>query len=375
VVGVELNTPKYGHTAAGQLYAARVPQNRNLFSIGRHRGDEDQLTEMVVWLVEAVPSVGQALVQLCFGPDAVIDATTLEVTTQQPVGVGYLDAFIEAPPYEVVVESKLGAAYGEGQIRKYAEWLRSRQSTNRQGLLTLTARRAPWPDGDAELTESYGIVAAPRRWEELHLALQPLIEQASSDSVEAKLMTDFLDMLRDESLVPVSRLSRVEMEDLWSRSVAVERRFHEFFRACIPALAEALGASPHPNRGSNAVGFAYQDFVTQDDALITVAFSSSDREMPLKAHLYRDLPIVWLAYLAEHRADWDQVRSRLEASPPDGWHSNAKRWYGRPQVWRYMNEVVQGEAFDEQAAALATACTAAVRWADAACQLVGRVSD
>ena len=38
----------------------------NLFLLGRRPGFEDQLTEMLVWLISAVPEVGGAIVQLAF---------------------------------------------------------------------------------------------------------------------------------------------------------------------------------------------------------------------------------------------------------------------------------------------------------------------
>ena len=38
----------------------------NLFLLGRRPGFEDQLTEMLVWPISAVPEVGGAIVQLAF---------------------------------------------------------------------------------------------------------------------------------------------------------------------------------------------------------------------------------------------------------------------------------------------------------------------
>jgi hypothetical protein len=47
-----------------------MPNPANLFSVGRRRGDEDQLTNMLVWLASTVPAVRSALVELGLGTQA-----------------------------------------------------------------------------------------------------------------------------------------------------------------------------------------------------------------------------------------------------------------------------------------------------------------
>ena len=56
-----------------------VPESWNIFSIGRSPQDEDQLTEMLVWLVTAVPEVGSRIADLAFGFEP--DPADLDVRT------------------------------------------------------------------------------------------------------------------------------------------------------------------------------------------------------------------------------------------------------------------------------------------------------
>jgi hypothetical protein len=67
----------------------------NLFSIGRRQRNEDQLTEMLVWLVDAVPDVGGALVN--FALEASRIDGDMQVTTQYGVAKGRLGAPFVGP--------------------------------------------------------------------------------------------------------------------------------------------------------------------------------------------------------------------------------------------------------------------------------------
>src|SRR3954469_4515518 len=145
----------------------------NLFSLGRRAGDEDQLTSMLAWLMAAVPDVGGALLRLAYGARAPSGA--VDVRTQCPVPCGYLDALLSGEGFRLVIESKLGSKYGHDQLTKYLRWLSdTKASSELAGLLTLTAKPAPWPEADVRYAEDKGLVASARQWEDLHAGLMPL---------------------------------------------------------------------------------------------------------------------------------------------------------------------------------------------------------
>jgi hypothetical protein len=124
-----------------------VARARNIFSIGRDPGKEDQQSEMLAWLAVGVPAVRDALIELAFGER--VDGSEIEVRTQHGIVDGRLDVFLSSPSVALVVESKLWSVYGPDQLRKYLAWLDAKYAERRfRGLMTLTARAAPWPDRD-----------------------------------------------------------------------------------------------------------------------------------------------------------------------------------------------------------------------------------
>jgi hypothetical protein len=173
--------------------------SRNIFLLGRQPGFEDQLTEMLVWLISAVPDVGHALVRLAFD-DIDVDHGDLEVTTQHRIAGGRLDALVKSESLVLVVESKLGSVYGVGQLRAYIDWLATEhKDVAHKALMTLTAYPGPWPADDLAHAAQLDVVATPRRWHELNTALTSLT--ATLDALPGRLAQEFLDMLREERLI------------------------------------------------------------------------------------------------------------------------------------------------------------------------------
>lgn len=126
----------------------------NLFRIGRKAGDEDQLTEMLVWLAEAVPEVAAALLRLAFG-DRRVEVRKVQLTTQHGIATGRLDALLTSSDIALVIESKLGSTYGDDQIGRYLAWLQAEfRDRPLRGLMTLTAREASWPARDVSFAAS-----------------------------------------------------------------------------------------------------------------------------------------------------------------------------------------------------------------------------
>ena len=104
---------------------------------------------MLVWLASAVPAVRSALVELGLGVR--VDPSEVTPSTQYGISGGRLDALLEGEGFRLAVESKLGSDYGPDQIGKYLRWLAVRKSSvANSGLMTLTARPAPWAQEDVD---------------------------------------------------------------------------------------------------------------------------------------------------------------------------------------------------------------------------------
>jgi hypothetical protein len=334
---------------------------RNLFLLGRRAGLEDQLTEMLIWLTSAVPEVGGATVQLAFG-DIDVDLAQLEATTQHTIATGgRLDALLRTESLALVVESKLGSSYGEGQLRTYIEWLAEQKDVAHRALMTLTANPGEWSADDLAHAAELDVIASPRRWHELHTALSALT--AALDDLPARLVQEFLDMLSAEGLIPVAPLQGDELTDAWSRSWAVIERYHAYFRACVETIAEELQATPQWRAASTQSTYAFLEFLTLEGEKIVAAIEESDRNHISSPNLHRDGPIIWFAVEALQWPDWESALVKLEASPPQGWRIRSSRWWGtRPCIWRYLDTVVGTGSYDEQRSALAIAAAKVREW-------------
>jgi hypothetical protein len=340
--------------------------SRNIFSIGRRAGAEDQLTEMLVWLASVVPEFATRVVGLGLG-DVDIEGQQVEATTQYGIAHGRLDALFSTPSAVLVVESKLKSGYGDGQLGKYLDWLAEQHSESpRRGLMTLTELHAPWLPEDLNKATALGIVPTARRWHELHDVVAAMADEVDRDELSSRVLQDFADMLAEEGLVPVKPLVGDELIHTWSNAEAVIRRYHDFFRACRDALSEALGATPHPNRSSSTQTYVYHDFKTQEDELIGVGLWCSDRDWSTPAHAKRNAVVAWLTIEAATWPDWPAAKKHLADNPPGSWRQEPNGWYGRPTVWHYLDEVVGEGAFEEQRLRFAEACGEARGWLDAA---------
>jgi hypothetical protein len=334
-----------------------MARSRNIFLIGRKRNDEDELTEMLVWLAEAVPPVRGRIVELGLGKSGV-DPGEVEVSTQHGIVAGRLDAYFTGPDFALIVESKLGAVYEKCQIRRYLEWLRSPAVAQpRRALMTLTAADAPWDQADEQYADEHGIVRHARRWEELHAVLEPAPSDAAVGVIGARLVAEFLEMLSEEGLVPTRPLDPDELGPAWADAFAVVRRYREFFHACKGAIAEQLGASQMSSYADNP-DWCWQDYRRPDGTRVLVGLYYTDEKERLPAGTQRRTATMWIGVLAEHLPDWSERSERMGRKPPPGW-SAAGFDYGRPVAWRYLSDVVGEGTFEQQRQRLAAAAAAA----------------
>jgi hypothetical protein len=339
-----------------------MPTTQNIFSIGRDLGSEDQLTEMLAWLSRAVPEVAGVLIDMALhGTD--VDLPLIQAETQRVVVGGRLDLYLRGEGVSVIVESKLKATYGDDQLGTYLEWLSQQPTSYRRALMTLTASLAPWPAEDRQRAKDLKIVPVERRWHELHSALFVLTDSPDLDDLPKELVAEFLDMLTEEGLVPVQPLASSELADDWSKSQAIIDHYHDFFRACKDTASEALGgALAHRNRSSFQRTYVYQDFVTDREELIGLGFGYSDYDLELpKAHR-RGHPYLWITVEAGDWPDWTSRARRLERHPPEGWRVNEETWWGRPQIWRYLDDALGVGSFENQQAGLSAACQQGLAW-------------
>lgn len=341
-----------------------VARGWNLFLIGRNRksGSEDQLTEMLVWLANGVPDVAAALERLAFG-DRSSGSETFELTTQHVIPGGRLDALMLSSQVALVVESKLESGYAAAQIRRYLEWLDSEFADwrPRRGLLTLTAREAPWDEEDIAFAKRKKIKDAARRWADLHELLEPLTH-AADGGLAPQLVREFLEMLAEEGLVPVEPLRESEFGTAWADSYRVIGRYREFFDACREQIGLAVGAEPIGRFRYEWGDACWQDYQFKDGARLAVGLWGGDEKTPGSER--GPEPVMYLEAKLDHPENWMET---LEKSPPEGW-TTGERWWGgeRPQVWRLLRPLLSAPTFEQQREAIASAAASGRSWIDTA---------
>ena len=315
---------------------------------------------MLVWLASTVPGVRGAVVELGLGSQS--NPHEIEVKTQYSIPGGRLDALVRGPGLRLGVESKLASDYGDDQVGKYLRWLVERkQSVQVSGLMTLTARPAPWPDKDAEYADLNGIVRAPRLWEELYDALEPLAAESADEPVASRLVGEFLEMLATEDLVPMRPMTVDELGTQWADSWRVVRRYGDFFIACKEAIGIQLSATALPHRWSNKGDWIYQDYALSDGPTIVVGLGHTDEHERVQVH--KRTPILWVGVVADELPNWPSVAEALAHHRPPAWMAG-NDWGGRPTMWCYLADAIGEGTFDVQRERLATKASEARTWLD-----------
>jgi hypothetical protein len=163
-------------------------EHKNVFAIARRGSsdNEDQLTELLAYLIQEEPIVADHLLA-----DFGYKATMISSRTQQSVLGGRLDLKLEAPQACVVVESKLGSTTDFAQCAKYIEHLAAKPISGRS-LVLLTKFAEPWPEGVQEFAAERSVELVARRWWDVTKLLR---------QTHTALASDFAQMLEDEGLV------------------------------------------------------------------------------------------------------------------------------------------------------------------------------
>ncbi len=204
-----------------------MADRKNIFRIGRqgHRGDENQLTEMLAYLFQQerqlVPQCLDGLGIECDVGDG------WEVETQRSVPGGFLDLVLFVPGKTlVIVESKLGSTTDFQQISKYISYAKSFPASTWKALLFMPQHREPWP-ARIEDQASDDVALVLRRWQALGDVLR------NTDSV---LGNDFVNMLEHEGLVTPKPLTSNDWQT-WSAGNRVSRHL----ATLLDETGEALG--------------------------------------------------------------------------------------------------------------------------------------
>lgn len=207
-----------------------MSRRKNIFAIARRHsaGKEDQLTELLAYLIQEQPAIASELL----ADVGYKDVPSSTIRTQVGVVGGRLDLELEASDRaSVVVESKLGATIGAGQCEKYIEYLASKPMP--RSFVLLTKLDEPWPEGVPELARKRKVKLVARRWWDV----TSLLQRTSID-----LANDFAEMLEDEGIVVPGRLT----EDDWATSSE------------IPPAASALVAELKGELAQLSTGFRRQ---------------------------------------------------------------------------------------------------------------------
>lgn len=317
-------------------------ESQNLFTLGRNWGSEDQLTEMLAWLVSVVPAVGEKLISLAI-PGA--DAKGLPIpATQKVIPAGRLDLVVETDDTRVVIESKLASGYHDDQLGRYTEWLADQPDGKRSALLTLTENPDEWTQEETARADLLGVEHAAHRWQEIHALLDGVLER-EDDSVPARLVQEFRELLEEEGLIPVKPLAGDELVHTWPEAYVVISHYHEFFRSTIHLISEAIGGEPTAGKNSTE-WWTYQTFERDSGERPTVGISCESDN---------GVPFLWIAMEA---STWDKAATALAtlgAHPPVGWKTQAKGWYGQPIVWRDLREVISSGTLEHQQTQVAKA--------------------
>lgn len=217
-----------------------MASRKNLFTVGRkgHRGDENQLTEMLAYLLQEEPSSIAELVEEMGIPSA--DGWKWRHETQRAVPDGFLDLAMYVPRQALVIlESKLGSVTDFAQLSKYVQYAGDVEAQTKALVLT-TQHPHDWPAGIREVAEKADVRLIQCRWQRIASAL------SRSDS---QLAADFVEMLNEEGLAMPEPIHQDDWTT-WNRGNEVNRRLGRLLQEASPALTALV---PDFNKSGSVV--------------------------------------------------------------------------------------------------------------------------
>lgn len=206
---------------------------RNLFIIGRRRGAEDQLTEMLAYLWERNAHLIPRWLKTLRALDAPVDGWKVETQVTVP-GAGRLDLTLEVPGVAfIILESKLGAELTDEQIFRYIGYAAKRTEPLR-AVVTLTQQSAALGGEVRRFAEASEVILHQARWQDLGEAI---VEPAANGEAG-----DFVRMLIKEGIVVPQAITAADLA-AWNAGAAVLARIKELLseaRAGISELSPGL---------------------------------------------------------------------------------------------------------------------------------------
>jgi hypothetical protein len=200
---------------------------KNLFLIGRRPYDENQLTEMLAYVLQGAPELVSALLDAA---DCRADAADWDVETQRTTDDGRRpDLWLTADDALVVLEIKLGATYSDSQPLDYFRHL-EKQPQGTRALVLLTATK------DVPPAEVVNAAAANPQVQLCHLRWQDLY---TSFSESGRLGQDFAAVLAKEGLMKPPALGSDDYA-AWKRGMEAAQHLRLLLEEASDELAALL---------------------------------------------------------------------------------------------------------------------------------------
>jgi len=206
-----------------------VAERKNIFLVGRqgHRGDENQLTEMLAFLWQEHPDV---LVTWLGRLGLDLPEQEWEVETQFVLPSRKRpDLVLTSQGLIVIVESKLDSGLGDTQLDDYLEYLELEEHTLLDRHLVVLTKAPTASPRHAERALASGISYVETRWQDMTDAMR--------DSYGDGLANDFVQLLTREGLVKPPALMDRDWA-AWNRGFDVALRVDGFLSELTPIALE-----------------------------------------------------------------------------------------------------------------------------------------
>lgn len=186
-------------------------------------------------------------------------------------------------------------------------------------------------------------------------------DQYHLDDRSTHLITSFAAMLAAEGLIPIAPIQPDEFAS-WSASAKVIDRFHAYFDAAKPTMAQALDARASGSRqGLKSPVYTYQGFETDYGWFIYAGIWAGSERWPARVENGGTSESVFGAVLLEPPDKRVPIESALT---PEGWTGGvAPALSGHSGIWRPLDSALTGTSLKQQFGGIAFACAEIKAWA------------